>query len=54
MTQKEPIKNDESGEILYQGNKVPFILRCVYGVFLAWSVIYFFLYGFQDLLDWLK
>lgn len=54
MAQNDHEDNNKVGEILYQGNKVPMVLRLVYAVFLAWAILYFAIYGVEDLVAWFK
>lgn len=49
--------SDENGpeeEILYQGEKIPKILRFVYVIFGTWAVFYVAKNLFPDLMTWLK
>lgn len=54
MSEQENQDKYESGEIMYQGNQVPKVLRYIYGAFITWAIVYFAYYGVSDLLEWLK
>jgi len=54
MSDERSQEQYEAGEILYQGNKVPTLLRTVYVVFSIWAITYFVLYCLPDILSWFK
>lgn len=54
MSDERSQEQYEAGEILYQGNQVPTLLRLVYAVFTIWAVSYFVLYCLPNILAWFK
>ncbi|QQR79940.1 MAG: hypothetical protein IPJ69_11430 [Deltaproteobacteria bacterium] len=51
---KNESDNEPEGEILYQGNAVPKVLRVAYGVFIVFLTVYVSKFLIPDLVGWLK
>lgn len=54
MSDERSQEQYEAGEILYQGNKVPTLLRLTYVLFTIWAVSYFALYCLPTIITWFK